>query len=131
MKLPLNKIAEITTEITGISLTLMRQKCKEREVVIAKHVFMLLALDYGIWTKKEHIPNYLNISQSVINYAESNSYLYTKLLENGKKMIDEEKNELLKDIQNKVFRLDIKIQMNLANDILKNVGSQTAFNYSL
>jgi len=129
MKLPLYKISELVTELTGISLTEMRMKTNDPKIVTARHIFYIASLKHGVYTKKEAITLFINQTQSSINYADQQSYRFRHTLKTISEMVNDEQSKDLAKIKEAIFIMAPAAQINLANDILKHVGNYQIYSH--
>jgi len=79
MKYNLETISDSVKNVTGITLEQMTFKVSDPEILEARYLFILIALDYGIYKNKYEITDFIEKRSNLISYAKKKRYLITSL----------------------------------------------------
>lgn len=121
MKVELEKIAEIVTEITDINLQQMRMKGNSHEIVEARHLFMLSALDYGDYKNIQEISEFLCRKGYTLDYPRKQRYYYISQLDLIARKIEDLKKDNIYNMHVAISKMDWKSRLDFANSIMSTI----------
>jgi hypothetical protein len=121
MKIELSKIAEIVTDITDVSLQQMRMRSNSPEIVEARHIFMITAIEYGDYKNAQEIAEYVGRKGYSLDYPKKQRHFYTTLLELIAGKIEELKKDDIYNMQLAIYKMDWKTRLDLAQNIMSTI----------
>jgi len=118
MKYNLNTIATVIEDVTGITLERMRQKISYSEVVEARHLFILIALEYGIYTNKDELTIFINQTRTAYNYAKKKRFMLTNLIKASETFLIKIKESKMDDLSSSLNMYNYNERIELINSMV-------------